>query len=339
MSSRNEASDRLEKVYNTGQQSFRTSGVAKAAMGEESGSIGGYLLPIEYSNQIMNVIAEESVIWPRAEVIPMASPELDTPMMDVETAPNSGIAPWWNPMQFKWGSSQAPLETEPKFRQLQLKAWDLLGYSVISNQMLADTGPAGEASLIQQYGRAAAWYAEYAFLQGTGIVALMPLGILNAPGLITQTRANKSQISAVDIANMAAQLLPYGWQRAIWMCSPTALAQIAALSTFSINYSGGGAQETGSYVGRLLTRPLFVTDKLPPLNSTGDLILIDPSLYVIGLRQDVIIDVSPHPLFTTQQTVLRVWLRLDGKPRIANKITLPDTSTIVSGYIALLTHS
>lgn len=329
----------LEKVYQTGYQTSRTAGVTKAAMGEESGTAGGYLVPQDFTFKLMDVISEESFIWPRANRIPMDSGEIQVPKIDVETATGStGASPMFGGVTFKWGSGQAPTETEPKFRSMSLKAWDLLGYAIVSNQYLMDTGPQGEDALIRLFGKAAAWYAEYAFLQGSGADQLMPLGVLNAPAAIVtggsasqNGRKTANQIVVDDIAAMAAHLLPYSWKGALWACSPTCLAQIIKISSYFINLE---AHEEAN-VGTLLTRPVFVTDKLASLGTQGDLILFDPWLYTIGQRSQVLIDVSPHASFASFQTNFRIWLRLDGKPQVSKSITLQDNSTVVSPYVVL----
>jgi HK97 family phage major capsid protein len=82
--------------------------------------------------------------------------------------------------------------------------------------------------------------------------------------------------------------------------------------------------------------PLFVTEKLPALGTTGDLLLTDPSLYIIGDRMAVMIDVSdPGPGFRTNQSWFNVWLRQDAMPLTSGIITLQDTQTQVSQVVVL----
>ncbi len=332
-----EAKIALAKVYQSDWQTRPNPSVRKTAMGESSGGIGGFLVPMGYSLAMMDSLAEESFIYPRATIVPMPELEIELPRIDTETASGTaGVPSFFGSTFFSWGSEQAPAETEPVFKQDSLKAWDLTGYSKVSNQWLMDTGPEGEKYLVRLFGRAAAWYSEYAFLQGTGTAQQMPLGMLNAPAAVNASRGGSSHIATADIALMASKLLPFCWQHAIWATSPTSLADITKLSTFIINEGGVADKENGSYAGRLLTRPLFVTDKLPPLGTRGDLVLFDPSLYYIGMRQEVLIDVSEHVFFSTYQTAFRVWFRCDAKPLLTGAITLQDQSTTV-GQIVVLT--
>ena len=348
----------LEKDYGSGYVSKELNGqgqwqpVTKAALSVQSGLTGGYLLPLDHSDTLLETVAEESFIYQRATIIPMFSLELQAPRINVETAPASvGVSPMFGGVQFRWGLEDAPAETEPTFRMGSFFAWDLLGYAVASNQWLQDAGaiqataesPRPEADpllkaehyLIRLFGKAAAWSAEYAFFNGMGAGQRMPLGILNAPATRAIARAGAGAIAIADVANMSGALLPRSWTSGIWATSPTALAKIQQVTGYSISYPAGGDEMKPRPCGFLNSLPLFVTDKLPPLGQRGDLVLFDPSLYVIAQRMEVVVDVSPDDLFQTNQTVYRIWLRLDGKPEFSSSITLPDTSTVVSPYVVL----
>ncbi len=327
------ARHQLAKNYSTEYESITYPIVHKSPMGEVTGSAGGYLVPHDFTYKLLNVISEESFIYPRANRIPMASVDEVAPKVVVETAQAAGTSPFFGGIKFTWGNSQAPTETEPTYSSLNLHAWDLLGYAVVSDQWLADIGKRGEDYLIHLFGAAAAWQAEYAFLQGTGSPSMMPMGILNAPATISVPRSVGGDVTVTDIANMASKMLPFGWKKAIWACSPSVLASIVHLTTYWMNAPGKDHSE--GVAGYLVTKPLFVTDKLPAIGSAGSLLFFDPSLYVIGERQQILVDVSGDPGFRNLQTTFRVWTRLDGRPQVASAITLPDATSTCSPYVQL----
>ena len=349
----------LEKSYGTGRVVVKAGGgwqpVEKVAMAEMNGLTGGYLLPQDYSDALLETVAEESFIYPRANVIPMYAADMQAPRVNIETAPTSaGISPFFGGVNFRWGAEDVPVETEPTFRMTNFHAWDLLGYAVVSNQWLQDAGAIqlteaaerpeadpllkAEHYLIRLFGKAAAWQAEHAFFQGLGSGLQMPLGILNSPATRLIARAGAGAIAVADVANMAGGFLPYSWGhgKSIWAVSPTALAKVQILAQYQVNVSPVETNRmTPRPLGFLTSLPMFVTEKLPPLGNKGDLVLFDPSLYVIAQRMEVVVDVSPDDLFQTNQTVYRIWMRLDGKPEFSNSITLQDTSTVVSPYVVL----
>lgn len=338
-------SRRLESVYKSEWFSDSSPYVSKSAMGETGGgSIGGYLVPLDYSARLMKTFAENAFIYPRAMKIPMGSSQMQAPRIDVESVPSAaGISPMFGGLKFSWSVTQTTSlpETEPGFRSQELVAYDLLGIAVVSNQWLQDLSESLFSVDADSYwynlcAKAAAWSVEYSFLNGTGTAQQMPLGVLQAPACLKVKRKTANEILVQDVAGMAAALMPGSWSTAIWLCSPTAIGQIAQIPSFTLNrpiWDESGTQNP--CVGSLLTLPLYVTEKLPALGSVGDLMLIDPACYIVGDRQAIVIDVSEHPNFRTNQSVFRIWVRMGGCPLVSNIITLQDLATQVSPYIAL----
>jgi HK97 family phage major capsid protein len=80
---------------------------------------------------------------------------------------------------------------------------------------------------------------------------------------------------------------------------------------------------------------LFITEKLPAVGTAGDIVLMDPSLYVIGDRQQLEVAASEHVNFLKNQMTWRVVERLDGQPWMDKYITLQDNSTTVSPFVVL----
>lgn len=310
----------------------------KTAMSESnSGMLGGYLAPQEYSYALLRTVAENSFIEPRALVVPMATAETLTPKVNTSATPAAGTSPFFGGISFAWQQGEGTTITDASgtamFSSASLKAWDLVGTLPISNTLLSDITEEGEAQLLDLFGRAAAWHKEYAFLRGTGSGNSQPLGILNAAACLSVTRAGGNAIAIADVSAMAKKLIPYSWNHSVWACSPSALEHVSKITGFVPNMDPLST-EMGC-AGSLLTRPLFITEKLPALGTRGDLTLFDPSLYVIGNRQDVVIEVSEAPGFRTNQSYVKVWLRCDGKPLLDNYVTLNDGTSTASAFIAL----
>lgn len=338
----------LVKTRNDAEIEKTFGSVRKAALAETSGATGGYAIPRQFSTRILDVIAENSFIRPQATVVPMTSAECTLPDIDAETTPAAaGTSPFLGGMVLSWGVEASTIaETEPLFRAVNLKAWDLIGIVITSNQFLQDIGPEGDEYLINLFGKAVSYAQEFAFLQGTGTADKMPLGMVNSPATLTQTRAGGNHIAQADIAGMADQLLPRSWGAAIWACSPTALQDIMKTTGFVPNQINldflvealTGKKYPYACAGTLLSHPLLVTEKLPKIGTQGDLMLFDPSMYVIGDRMELDVTISDQAssaTFTKLQSVIRIWSRVDGRPRLGGPVTLQDTTTKVSAYVAL----
>jgi HK97 family phage major capsid protein len=240
-------------------------------------------------------------------------------------------------LQFTWTSEASTLpETEPKFRMLELEAWQLTGYLLLSNPLAQDS-PGIDEWLKSLISDALGWYEDLACLNtGTGVA--QPLSILKSGALLKITSRNtSSHIKVQDVASMWTSMIPSGYPNAIWLCSPTALSDIAQLGTsgqFFINADGGGPD---SPAGFLLSRPLFVSEKLPALGTSGDLLFIDPSKYVVGDRDELGIDISMDQptAFLNNQQVWRIVRRVDGQPMYSKTITLQDGTSTVSPFVAI----
>jgi HK97 family phage major capsid protein len=63
--------------------------------------------------------------------------------------------------------------------------------------------------------------------------------------------------------------------------------------------------------------------------------LCDFSQYVVGLREEMRVDLSQHLYFTTDEVAARLIERHDGQPLWADPLTLEDGSTQVSPFVAL----
>jgi HK97 family phage major capsid protein len=329
----------LEKHYGSKFNEWQT----KAALGEASGVTGGYTVPPEYYQQLQTIMAEETFIRPRAFVVPMSSATLQMPYLDITTAQSAGVSPFFGGVQMSWtAEAQTRTETEPQFKQMELKAWELSGYSVSSNVLLQDSVIGLEKFLMMLFAKAIAWFEEYAFLQGSG--AGKPQGMLGSGAAVATGgnaggtgRLTANQIQFADVATMWSKLLPISWGKAIWTGSPSTIPQLLQLKdgnnrAIFISIDQG---ITKPPTWSLLGRPFFPTEKVPALGTKGDLMLLDPSFYVIGDRMQIEVAASQHVNFLKNQMTWRVVERVDGQPWTERPVTLQDSSTQVSPFVVL----
>jgi HK97 family phage major capsid protein len=318
----------LEKEY----RSYRT----KSSLAENSGVTGGYIVPPEFAQQLLSTAAEENFIRPRAYVQPMGSATLQFPYLDVTTVQSAGTSPFFGGVVLNWTEeAQTRTETEPQFKMLELKAHELSGYAVSSNILLQDASFGLEKFLYTIFGKAIGWYEEFAFLQGNGVGK--PLGILNANAAIPVTRNTGGTFVYADAARMLSRLLPSSQKRGIWVLHPYVIEKAVQLADSSGRLvwvpNIGGAQE--KVPGYLFNLPIFISEKVPTLGTKGDVMLIDPSLYVIGDRMQIEVAASEHVNFLKNQMTWRVVERVDGQPWLDKPVTLQDAASTVSPFIVL----
>ncbi len=334
--------------------------VRKTALAEGSGLTGGYIVPPQFQNELLTIAAEDAWFESKCKVMPMTTRTLTLPSLDITTAPSAGTAPYFGGVLASWQPEAATInETEPQFRQTELTAWDLMLYSVTSNQLLADNAIGLDAFMTQLFGAAIPYYKELAFLNGLGTGGKMPLGVLNAPATITITRNTSSHVLLSDIVNMMAHLHVRSWKNAFWCMHQSVLPELLAMTgsgaasntpagllaatsdrPWFLNQSNpsGGALVPGLDSMTLLGLPIMWTDKIPKMGTKGDVILMNGDYYLIGNRMDLQIDVSTHYLFRNNQLAWRVIARCDGRPWLNSYIT-DQAGWISSPLIALATTS
>lgn len=298
--------------------------VRKTALADSAGMTGGYTIPPQFMNELLTIAAEDEFFQKRAKVLPMVSRTADWPMLDITTAQASGVTPYYGGIVASWQPEAATInETEPQFRQSTWTAWDLVLYTLSSNQLLADNGIGLDALLTQLFAGAMVWYKEYAFINGLGAGASMPLGILKAPATIAINRTAPQSFKLADASNMLSRLHIRSWKSSCWLMNQSVLPQLIQMVDNGTSnrlvwlnpmMPGDSGPAANSLPMTFFGLPIIFTEKVPQLGIRGDVCLVDLSRYVIGNRLDYQIDVSPHYRFQNNQLAWRVVARCDGRP-------------------------
>ena len=329
-----EAQARLYNHY--GSKQVTSDGVHTQVLSEATGTGGGYLVPQELRNELFDLAAETAVVRPRATVMRMSSRSLVAPAVDLTTAPDAGETQFFGGVKASWIETDTlKTVTEPAFRNIELVAHELAGYTEVGNGLLADAGTALGPFLNNAFAGAINWHEDYAFLRGTG--SGQPLGILNSPSLKKVERSADDTFKLVDAAKMLTALLPgsQGANSTAWIMNISVLEQLVQMEdSTSVIWIPNARQALPM---ALFGIPILFTEKTPTLDAAGggDVILADLSYYWIGDRQDSEISASIHAKFTSNQTVWRFSHRVDGQSALNGLITLTDGST-VSPFVSLI---
>ena len=327
---------RLTKVYHAERDTDNdTKGMTKTDLAEGAGATGGYLVPVQYAPAIVAAGAPYSILRRAgATVIQMSGKTLQVPTLDIETAPSAGDTSYAGGAIAYWTEeATAPTESEPRFRLVELVNHKLATYAQASNELRADS--AVESILTTVLGRASASKENYAFFRGDGVGK--PLGIMESGALLTSTRSAAHAFALADVADMFGQLLPDSYTKGIWVMNPTVIDPLIQLVSAPLAWMPD--LNTAIPGLRLLGLPVYVTGALCAVGTTGDVLLIDPSYYIIGDRAGLSIAYSEHYAFTSDQGTWRLTSRVAGQPWIENYITLEDAATTVSPFVALSTST
>ncbi|MFH8336958.1 phage major capsid protein [Streptomyces sp. AM6-12] len=300
-----------------------------------SPSDGGFLVPETLRSNLSQIALEDSVVRPRATVVPMDSARVPMPMIDSTT--NQGSV--FGGMVAYWGEESAMLQdSNPKFGRIVLDAKKLTGLSAVPNELLQDSIVSFSALLESLWPKAIAFSEDAAFQTGSGVGE--PKGYRGAANkaAVTITRGTANTIKYTDIVAMYAQMLPSSLNRAVWICSPDAIPQLLQMS-LTVGTGGNSmfvVNATDSMPMSIFGRPLIITEKASPLGTRGDLSFVDLSYYLIGDRQQMSMDSSTDYRFGNDQTTFRIIQRVDGQPWLKSAITPQNgSSNKLSPFIEL----
>ena len=91
----------------------------------------------------------------------------------------------------------------------------------------------------------------------------------------------------------------------------------------------------------ILGRPLILSEKMETLGDAGDIAYVDLGYYLIGDRMAMTMASSEHAKFTSDQTVIKTTMRVDGAPAVKSSI-IPNkggSGSALSPFVRLATRA
>jgi HK97 family phage major capsid protein len=325
---------KLDQKY----QAVRT----KSTQNEGTTTAGGFLVPQIYVEQLLSVEGYDP-LWRKANTVPMQSNIVHYPVLDQTSTPSAGQSAFNGGVVCGFvAEGAAPgSTTQAAFKQVTLTAHKILGYTQITNELLQDSPIAVDTVLTTLFGEAVNSLMDYSILLGTGDSGSppQPQGIIGDASVVDLPRTTVNQVVLTDFAKMYARLPSKSRKRSCWVVSPLVLTQLITMLTTGSNgylvwYPGMNVQE-GFGELRLFGLPVYECEQSPTLGHAGDVMLIDFSKYLIGIRRELEIFGSPVYAMTSDVYTVRFSLRVAAKPQITAPVVLADGSTQVSPFVEL----
>jgi HK97 family phage major capsid protein len=310
------------------------------AFGSTVPADGGFLIPETLRSELLRVALENSIVRSRARVVPMETLTVPFPTLDsTSNASNvyGGLTAYWTEEAGALTSSSAT------FGRVKLEAKKLTAYSEVPNELFQDSLISLEAFISQAFPEALAWFEDIAFIRGTGVGE--PLG-WNTSGNTAKVDVSKEtgQVATTlvweNLVKMFARLLPTSMGKAVWIANIDTFPELATMA-LSVGTGGSAIWLNNGVEGppaRILGLPVVFTEKMETLGTAGDIALVDLSYYLIGDRQTLQSDTSPHYKFANDQTAMRFIQRVDGTPWIKTAITPNKGSNTLSPFVRLATR-
>jgi HK97 family phage major capsid protein len=297
------------------------------------GSEGGFLVPTEYSSEVLDGSFNDEIVRPRADLYRMSSNERVIAGFDSSdrTAGKSvgGFVGYW------LGENATGTRQAAKFRELHLHAHKLAIYHQASMELFEDAPDYGRR-LEQGLAAATTDHLDDAYLNGTG--AGKPLGILKDSALIAVTKEVGQAADSIvypNLVNMFARMYNAGRKRAVWVANSNLIPQLLQL-TVAVGTGGSVVpvltESNGEF--RILTRPVFFTDLVPTLGDQGDILFVDLSQYAIGMRKELVLEATNAAGWTEGAIDWRAIVRTDGRGKWKSALT-PRNGTSQSWAVTL----
>lgn len=297
---------------------------------ENAGADGGYLVPSEFSNEIAKLSLESDAFLPMCDNMPVSGNSI--------TFPSDETTPWGsNGIRVYWAAEAAQaLATKPVIKPNVMRLNKLFGLVPITDELL-DDAPTMGAYLAMNLGRTIKWKVNDSIINGTG--AGQPLGILNAPALVTvakETGQATLTLNATNIAKMYAAMPVDYLSKAVWLVTPDLMPQlmIMTLGNFAIwtPPTVGFANAPGGF---LFGKPVIITQTCAAFSSKGDIIFTNFQAYRTISKEGIQLAQSLHLYFDYDSTAFRATFRVDGQPTFKQPIAQARAAQQLSPYVTL----
>lgn len=271
---------------------------------EGTGARGGFLVPDEFANLIVEDILDNSVMRNLATQVTVNTDTWHLPQL--ASRPN-----------VNWRSEGAvKATTTADFSEIVLTPYSLAGIVTLSDELVSDARLGVNGSIVnyvaQKLGQDIATKEDQAFWEGDG--SGKPTGVDNYTLTTVDAGAGGSDSARADAIKRAPLRLGQGYRnRGVWVMNASTLARISTYKDSQSNYLLTGLGDGNTE--RLVGRPVFEQNDIP----NGKAFFGDFSYYYIadreGLRTKVSDEatVASYSAFERDLTHVRVEKRVDGE--------------------------
>lgn len=302
---------------------------------ESVGADGGFLVPPDFRTEIWTKVNGEDSLLGRTDQQTTTKHTMTWPSdEDTPWAASGGIQAYWESEASQLSQSKIALET----RTIRLNK--LTALIPVTEELLEDA-PGLDSYLRRKVSQKFDYKITDKIVRGTG--GGEPLGILNAPSLVSvakETGQSSDTIVAANIDKMWARMYAPCRRNAVWLINQDIEPQLSSMS-YDIGVAGvpvylpPGGLSAAPY-GTLKGRPVIPTQAADTLGDKGDIMLVDFSQYLTAVRTgNIKIDVSMHLFFDYDLTAYRFILRMTGMPWWKTYITPANSTNTLSWAVTL----
>jgi HK97 family phage major capsid protein len=296
--------------------------------GEGIGSDGGFGVPPDFSTTITSLVVGEGSLVSRFNPILTQSNQLVLPTDETTPYGTSGIYGEW------LGEAGTLTPRKPSIKQVTVVLQKVGALVHLSDELTRDA-PAIQSHVTRKVAQAIAGKVNEALMTGDGVAK--PLGLLNAPGIVTQAKSGAS-LAAVDLAGMLSRMVPESVNSSFWIVHTSFLPKVWTLTLGQMPIWVNDLRM--SPYGNILGRPVIVSEYCQDYNTAGDVFLFSPDGYACAVASmGVETAASIHFAFDQGLNSFRAIMRVGGTPLASTTIARKNGSTTLSHILNLQARS
>lgn len=319
---------------------------AASGMSELVPSDGGFLVQQDFASEIFNRSYEMGAILSRVRRIPIGANSNGLKLLGVDETSRATGSRWGGVQVYRTNEADALTNKKPKFRAMELSLKKLTGLCYATDELLQDS-TALESVMTQAFSEEFTFVIENEIMSGTGVGQMQ--GIMNSAALVTITKEG-SQPASTFFAENAMKMWSRMWarsrQNAVWFINQDVEPQLYQMNVKIKNVAGtenvGGMPVylaagtiAGQPYGTLFGRPVIPVEYCQSLGTKGDVVLFDPSQYVVIDKGGLQTASSMHVRFLNDEQTFRFTMRNDGQPIWHAALTPFKGSNTLSPYVCV----
>jgi HK97 family phage major capsid protein len=305
---------------------------------------GRFLVEKDLFDGLMRRTFEVARIAGRARRIPISAKANGLKINALKDDSRATGSRWGGIQMYRIGEGDSLTPSRPKFRQMNLELKKYAGLCYATSELLQDT--TAFASVISQaYPDELAFMLDDDMFEGGGTNSNAMLGFMNANCKVSITKETGQAARTIvkeNIDKMWSRLRPASIPTSEWWmnsdCFPqlNSLSQVIGTGGVPVYLPPGGL--SASPFGTLLGRPVLPIEYCNTLGTEGDIVLADPTQYVMIDKGDIQYATSIHVAFLTDEQAFRFIYRVDGQPVDDKPITPFKGTNTQSTFVTLATR-
>lgn len=337
--------EQLQAIYRAGQPGNNFDPRLKqlrAASGanETVGAEGGFLVQTDFLTEMLKDVYDTGKVARLCRRLPLSANSNSVEIVTVDESSRADGSRWGGVQAYWRAEAGTVTATQPKWKNVRITAESLMALCYATDELLQDA-PALGSYISQAFTEELAFKLDDAIINGDG--AGKPLGVLNAPCLVTVAKESGQTADTVVFANVSKMrnlnMWARGLSRFVWLVNQEVLGELEKLYVPLGTATGlpvyAPAGQYGLENATLYGRPIVVSEHCAKLGDEGDIIAFDPEMYLLVEKGGVDAQTSVHVKFINAEQTFRFIMRVNGMPLLSSAITPFKATSGVKHSIAV----